>query len=214
MTMMQIVMQLQKEGHTIDYYVRKDGGILIKTIDGKKYTGASGNAVARTMVGAKISEAREKQLKFITKTRKAKKTRKALPKNIQTEFERVKKLWNKKFKAKEGKPHPAGYFDKLRIQFAYEHYGEEEALRRISQAERYVSGYAYSRNIEILGIYVTDAGRMYQSEDLIQLGLDILNNGYYIRDEWIYPAYQQLYLLDKGGIPSEIAKNVRKILRL
>ena len=90
LTMIKVVAELQAQGHTIDYYVRTDGGILIKSIDGKKYTGATGNAVARTMAGATISEARIKQLKAITKSRKRKKI--PLPKNIQTEFE---EKWSK-----------------------------------------------------------------------------------------------------------------------
>ena len=72
------------------------------------------------MAGANISEARAKQLKTITKSRKRKKI--PLPKNIQTEFERVRKIWNKRFKAKGGKPHPQGYFLKGRIEYAYDAY--------------------------------------------------------------------------------------------
>ena len=218
LTMIKVVAELQAQGHTIDYYVRTDGGILIKSIDGKKYTGASGNAIAREMAGASISQARIKQLKHITEKReKARKRRKPpvpLSKTIQTEFERVRKIWNKRFKAKEGKPHPAGYFDKSRIQYSLEHYGEEEALRRISEAERYATGYAYTKNIEILAGFIREAGVMHQSEELIQLADDILANGYSIEEDWIYPAYEKLYLLNKGGIPRQIAKDVRTILRL
>ena len=48
MTMMEVVRQLQAQGHEVDFYVRKDGGILVKNIDGEKFTtGASGNARAR-----------------------------------------------------------------------------------------------------------------------------------------------------------------------
>lgn len=218
LTMIKVVAELQAQGHTIDYYVRNDGGILIRSIDGRKYTGASGNAVAREMAGATISEARVKQLKHITEKRvKARKRRKPpvpFSKTIQTEFQRVRKIWNKRFKAKEGKPHPAGYFDKSRIQYSLEHYGEEEALRRISEAERYATGYAYTKNIEILAGFIREAGVMHQSEELIQLADDILENGYSIEEDWIYPAYEKLYLLNKGGIPRQVANDVRKILRL
>ena len=207
-------MELQKEGHVIDYYVRKDGGILIRTIDGKKYTGATGNAVARTMAGANISEARTKQLKFITKTRKSKKRKKPLLDKIQTEFERVKKIWNKRFKAKEGKPHPAGYFDKSRIQYSIEQYGEEEALRRISEAERYAIGYAYSKNVEQLAFYCKECANLTQSQELSKLADDILANSYSIREEWILPAYQKLYEINDGVPPSQVARETRMILRL
>lgn len=216
LTMLKVVAELQAEGHVIDYYVRTDGGILIKSIDGKKYTGATGNAVARTMAGATISEARTKQLKHITEKRvKARKRRKPpLPEKIKTEFERVKKIWNKRFKAKEGKPHPAGYFDKSRIQYSIEHYGEAEALRRISEAERYATGYAYSKNIEFLATQIENTGRIMQSEALKNLASDIRNNGYSIKEEWIAPVYDELYKLNVGANPLEVAKKVRAILRL
>ena len=43
MTMMEVVRQLQSQGHEIDFYVRKDGGILVRSIDGQKFpSGASG----------------------------------------------------------------------------------------------------------------------------------------------------------------------------
>jgi len=215
LTMIKVVAQLQAEGHTIDYRIRTDGGILIKSIDGKKYTGASGNAVARTMAGATISEARLKQLKHITiKREKARKRKRSLPQNIQTEFERVKKIWNKKFKAKGGIPHPAGYFDKSRIQYSIEHYGEEEALRRISEAERYATGYAYSKNIEFLATQIENTGRIMQSEELKTLAEDIRSNSYSIKEEWIAPVYDELYKINAGANPLEVAKKVRAILRL
>ena len=205
-------MELQKEGHVIEYYVRKDGGILIRTIDGKKYTGASGNAVARTMAGAKISEARLKQLKHITAKRTKK--RKALPSRIKTEYERVKKIWNKRFKAKEGKPHPAGYFDKSRIQYSLDHYGEAEALRRISEAERYATGYAYSKNVEALARFIESTARIIRSEELNQLAQDILSNSYSIKEEWIQPTYDELYKLNAGVNVLDVINNVRMILKL
>lgn len=218
LTMIKIVAELQAQGHTIDYYVRTDGGILIKSIDGRKYTGATGNAVARTMAGAAISEARAKQLKHITEKRvKARKRRKPpvpLSKTIQTEFQRVRKIWNKRFKAKEGKPHPAGYFDKSRIQYSLEHYGEEEALRRISEAERYATGYAYSKNIEFLATQIENTGRIMQSEELKSLAEDIRSNSYSIKEEWIAPVYDELYKINAGANLLDVAKKVRAILRL
>ena len=213
MRMIDVVLELQSQGHQIDYYIRKDGGILIKSIDGKRYpSGASGNAVAREMVGASLSEAKVKQLQYATRVRK--KRRPTLDEEIQVEFKRVKKIWNKVFKAKGGTPHPAGYFGKDRIAYANRMYGKEEALRRIKEAERYATGYAYSKNIEILAGFIRDASQKYGSEELMTLAEDVMSNAYSIREEWIYPAYEELYKLNVGMPPSQVAKNVRKILRL
>lgn len=213
MTMMEVVRQLQAKGHEVDYYVRKDGGILIKKIDGERYpSGASGNARARQLAGASISEARLKQLKYATRQRKIKKP--SLDDAIEREYQRVKKKWNKAFKSKGGKPHPAGYFGRGRIQYAIEHYGKEEALRRIREAERYASGIAYSKNVQILAQFIQSAGEQYQSQELIKLAKDLVENAYAIQEDWIAPAYAELYKLNAGVPPKEVARNTRAILRL
>ena len=213
MTMMEVVRKLQAQGHEVDFYVRRDGGILVKNIDGEKFpTGASGNARARQLAGTSISEARISQLKYATRARGIKKP--SLDDEIYSEFKRVKKKWNRAFKSKGGKPHPAGYFGWSRIKYSIEHYGRDEALRRIREAERYTSGIAYSKNIEYLVFYIKNAGIQYQSNELIQLAEDLNENAYQVKDEWIYPAYKELYKLDKGVPPKEVARNTRAILRL
>lgn len=213
MTMMEVVRQLQAQGHEVDFYVRKDGGILVKNIDGEKFTtGASGNARARQIAGASISEARISQLKYATRARKVKKP--SLDDEVRKEFERVKKKWNKSFKSKGGKPHPAGYFGWKRIKYALDHYGRDEALRRIREAERYASGIAYAKNVEILAQYIKSVGDQLNSPELVKLSEDLIANAYSIKEEWIKPAYDELYKLNQGVPPKEVAKNTRAILRL
>lgn len=213
MTMMEVVRQLQAQGHSVSYYVRRDGGILIKSIDGERFPiGASGNTRARQLVGASISEARVSQLKFATRARKFKHP--TLDDEIKKEWERVKKKWNRAFKAKGGKPHPAGYFGWNRINRTIKEYGREEALRRIREAEKYSSGLAYSKNVEYLVKLIRDAGKKLQSQSLLKLAEDLEDSAYTIRDEWIKPAYDRLYDLNKGASPEDVANDVRAILRL
>lgn len=213
MTMLEIVLQLQRQGHQVDYYVRKDGGILVKKIDGEHYpTGASGNQRARQLAGAEISEARISQLKFATRARKVKKPK--LDDELYSEWRRVKKIWNKRFKAKGGKPHPAGYFGWGRIKYSLTHYGREEALRRIHEAELYTSGIAYSKNVEYLAKFIKSTAVSLQSRELDELADDIIENAYSIREEWIKPAYDMLYKLNAGKNAKVVARAVRIILRL
>ena len=215
-SMRQTVAQLQAQGHQVEYYVRKDGGILVKSIDGVRYpSGASGNARARQIAGTSLSEARSKQLKYATRTRRGYRKRKlSLDDEIWKEYERVKEKWDKAFKSKKGKPHPAGYFGKSRIDYSIRHYGREEALRRILEAEKYTSGIAYSKNVQHLVEFIREAAIKYKSQDLLDLASDIEDNAYSIREEWIVPAYKSLYDLNHGGNPKEVAENTRLILRL
>lgn len=211
--MIEVVRLLQSQGHEVDFYVRKDGGILVKRIDGERYTtGASGNARARQIAGASISEARIQQLHYATRSRKLKKP--TLDDEITREYYRVKKIWNRRIKAKKGKPHPAGYFGWGRIEYAKKQYGKEEALRRIHEAEKYASGLAYSKNVEYLAAFIEITNYNRNSPELEQLAKDIRANAWMIREEWILPAYEELYWLDKGRDIKEVVANVRKILRL
>lgn len=213
MTVREIIKTLESQGHEVEFRVRSDGGIIIKRIDDQRFTyGATGNVAARQMVGADISEARIKQLKYATKSHQAKKP--TLDEEIEREYRRVKRKWNKAFKAQKGKPHPAGYFGKRRIRYAMEKYGKEEALRRIREAERYASGIAYSKNVQILAAFIRSAGDRFQSAELVKLSEDLVDNAYTIRDEWIQPAYDELYKLNSGTPPKEVARNARAILRL
>lgn len=214
MTMIEVVNELTRRGHSVQFSKRKDGGILIRYIDGVHYTGAKGNAMARQLAGVNISEARQAQLKYATQVRTHPIKKVELTDIIEQEYKRVKKLWNKAFKSKKGKPHPAGYFGKKRIKKSLRDYGEQETLRRIHEAERYASGIAYSKNVESLAGYVLDVANKLGSKELETLSQDILNNAYAIREEWIYPAYQKLYDLNKGIDPKQIAKETRRILRL
>ena len=212
MTMIEVVQQLQAQGHEVDFYIRKDGGILIRRIDGEKFQAAKGNARARQLAGATISEAKISQLKYATRQQRKKHI--TIEDEIQREFYRVKKIWKKRIKPKKGQPHPAGYFGWARIEYSLKHYGKEEALRRIAEAERYATGLAYSKNVEHFANFIYDAGEKLNSEELKKLAEDIKNNAYSIRDEWIYPAYSELYHLNAGVDPKVVAKNTRAILRL
>ena len=70
MTLRQIATQLQKAGHQITYRTRSDGGILITSIDGQRFKGASGNILARKMTGQELSSSRGMQLRKITYARR------------------------------------------------------------------------------------------------------------------------------------------------
>ena len=212
MTMIEVVQQLQAQGHEVDFYIRKDGGILIRRIDGEKFQAAKGNARARQLVGATISEARISQLKYATRQQRKKHI--SVEDEIQREFYRVKKIWKKNIKPKKGKPHHAGYFGWARIEYSIKTYGKEEALRRIAEAERYATGVAYSKNVQYLAEYIEMTANDINSPELEQLAKDIKANSYAIREEWIVPAYQELYKINDGVDPKQVAKNTRLILRL
>lgn len=211
MNLRQIVDKLRQEGHSITFYVRKDRGILVKTIDGQRFTGAEGNKVVRAMAGQTLSAKRSAQLSRITYTGERAKAY-FEDREVKRLLRRVQRKWNKAFPHKRGESPSVGLKTSKKIKWSLEHRGREETIRLLTEAERYASGKAYTENIRQLADNIEDAALKYQSNELLQLANDVRENAWMILEESIQPAYDRLYDLNKGEDPREIAKDVRKIL--
>lgn len=213
MNVRQIVNKLRSEGHSVTYYVRKDGGILIKTIDGQRFTGATGNMYARAMSGATLSTKRAAQLSRITWTGKRAKSY-IEDREIKRLLQKVQRKWNQAFPHKRGEIPAVGLKTSKKVKWSLEHKGKEETIRLLQEAERYASGKAYSENIRQLADYVEDSGVKLNSDDLLQLAQDIRESAWMIKEDSIQPAYHELYKLNQGADPKEVARLVRKVLQI
>ena len=208
-TMRQVVDELRRQGHVVTFYTRKDGGILIKTLDGQKFSGATGNLYGRALVGEKLSVKRANQLSRITWTGERAKAQ--IPHKydaVKKQLERTQRIWNKAF----GKDSPLGKKTAKKVKWSIEHRGEAETMRLLKEAERYAKGKAYTKNIEYLVSYIREASKSYSSIELDELADYIVDNAWLIMEDTIEPAYRQLYRLNKGANPKEVAKKVKKIL--
>lgn len=211
MTTREVVNVLTQRGHKIKYRVRKDGGILITSMDGVKYTGASGNTVARSLVGdeARLSQARKTQLKIIKPPKGAKPKEDVLQGRIKTRIKQVQKAYNK-----NKVPISQGRITKRLIRKIVQEEGMEAAYRKLEQSERYAEGYALSKTIAALVEYIRHMATLIESDELEDLADDIEAHDGLIRDEWIKPAYEKLYELNHGGNTTDIINQVRSILHL
>lgn len=145
-TMRALVMEAQSLGYNITYRTRKDGGIIVTSINGTHFRGAKGNTTLRSLLGEKISEARAIQLTNINKkvargTLKRTK-KKDLPEEIVKKLRQVQRKWRKTHKTIEGT------ITKSNVRWVYEKYGKEAALQALDSASRHASGLAYIANIE------------------------------------------------------------------
>lgn len=216
MTLRNVVKQLRAEGHSVTYYVRKDGGILIRTIDGQRFTGATGNMYARAMTGATLSTKRATQLSRITWTGK-RAAKHIEDREIKRLLQRVQRKWNQAFPHKRGEIPPVGLKTSKKVKWSLEHKGKEETIRLLQEAERYASGKAYSENIRHLANYVQDAAVDLDSEDLMELANSIRENAWMIEEASIQPAYRELYNLNKlhlGYTIKGIVNNTKRILQI
>jgi hypothetical protein len=215
MTIRQTINLLRSQGHKVTYYERRDGGVLIKSIDGQRFSGATGNLYARAMSGQTLSVNRAKQLGNITWS--GKRLQSQIPsseKEIKKKLVKVQRIWRKSFPKVDGKVPPVGRKTAKKVKWSLEHRGKEETLRLLEEAEKYAKGKAYSKNIQQLADFINDTGIAYHSKDLQDLAKDILANAWMIEESAINPTYQELYKLNDGVPPEEVARNVRSILNL
>lgn len=215
MTLRELVNELRAQGHQIEYYSRKDGGILIRSIDGVDYKdGAAGNKMARAMgqslnLNAELSQARKTQLKII----KPKGKRTKLPKALEVKLKKVQKLYNK-----NKIPISQGRITKKQIRQIVSEEGEKAAMNKLTQAQRYAEGYATNATIDAFLTAIESYRKLFKQGSqeytaLKKLEDDIRMSSGIIKDEYIYPAYKRLYDIKKGNV-LDVVDDVRKALRL
>ena len=190
MTTRQLVEALQKGGNQVTYYIRKDGGILITSINGQKFKGATGNRVARFMVGETISERRAQQLSTITKRRKIKRRTPipTTPDGLEKTRKRVMRKWRK--------ANLRGSISKRNLERIIEDRGLEKAAEYLSEMERRTEGYAYISEIEgLIARIEEDMKNLPKSEkQWLQSIIDEINSRRDIfKQVWIQPIVDKLY---------------------
>lgn len=208
MNLKQVIDTLEKQGHTIEYSHRKDGGYVIRSIDGVHYKGKQGNAVARLMVGTKLSEARRVQLESI-RTPKGKRQQKleALDEEVKKKLRKVQKEHRKRHPTIEGTQTTG------KTRWRIKQFGREKALESLDKALRYEMGIAYKDNVLHLleriemDLMVDEDSDMESIYDTIKAKIDEF------KEEWISQVYYCLYEWEKGSITGqECARRIRSII--
>ena len=98
MTLREIVKEMRNRGISVTYRARNDGSIVIKSINGQKYSGKEGNFMARVITGSQETGAqvqqRQKALEKAERTKAKQRTGK-LPKSLPHLTKRELKKLNK-----------------------------------------------------------------------------------------------------------------------
>lgn len=197
MKLIDIINSLIKQGHSVRYRHRKDGGYIITEVDGIRFTGARGNTYARTIYGSYLSKAREFQLARINKARKRVS---ALPETIKRKIARVQRKWRKAHDTTKGTIKTSS------VRWVYEHEGEAEAIRSLEKAERYATGLAYEENVN----WVAERLRI---DGLDNLANKIERMSDRFREEWIKAVYEVIYDFEKGVIDEdELERRINSII--
>ena len=203
MTTEQMITELRKKGHKVDARKRKDGGMIIKSIDGRKFTGAKGNAEARRLLGVSLSEKRKAQTSYnVESFIQGKKKIKTLEDKVKRRLRQVQRKWRKhKVKGELNAPNTKKYLKE---------YGYEATMTHLRTMERYGEGYAYEKNVEYLAQYIEEIAESIKDEETKRqsrrcAGI-VRDYKDFFRDEWIPIIYQFWYAVRNAGFDEVIAK--------
>lgn len=198
MNVFEIIKRLKQLGHEVKFFHRKDGGYVITKIDGNSYSGKTGNKVARTMLGEKLSQARSVQLERIRTPKGKKPTKKeALPPELLKKLRKVQKEWRKSH------PDIRGIMSVRGLRYYLKYEGYEATMVAIDKGWRKTQGLAYVENVEYLvqrirqDLYKLESQQMEMVAERIELQKDIF------KEEWIQHCYDAIYEWEKGVIDDE-----------
>ena len=200
MTVRELYSELIKKGYNVTYRIRKDGGILITSIDSHKYKGATGNRVARMLLGQDISERRKAQLTKITRQR-VKHPRKLVietPEDLERYRKRVMRKWRK--------ANLTGSISKRNLRSIIEDRGIKGAETYLMEMERHTEGKAYYGAVEgLLDRIREDISVIDDSIDIdnLQQAYDLIKkNKEDFKQEWLFPIFDSLYDFEQNKITS------------
>ena len=191
MTVLNLVKQLQLKGYKVTYYKRKDGGILIRSINGQKFTAAKGNVHARQILGVEISQRRKSQLTKITKARPWYKTHIIeTPEDLESFRKSVMRKWKK--------AGLRGSISKVNLKHMIADRGIEGAKQYLIEMERHTEGKAYYSQVEALIARIEQdinavSGDPEEVNWLLELKALIENRKEEFKVEWIFAIFDELY---------------------
>lgn len=186
-----IISRLTSLGYKVSYYERKDGGVLIRSINDQKFTAAKGNVYARTILGLELTTRRSEQLHKITRARSYYKTH-----TIETpeDLEKFRKSIMRKWK----KAGLRGSISKYNLKRMIADRGIEGAKQYLIEMERHTQGKAYisavegliSRIEQDIAAVSGDSDEVAWLEKLKEL---IEANKEDFKQEWLFAIFDELY---------------------
>ena len=187
------IIALKQQGHKITYLKRKDGGYVVTSIDGLKFSSRTreGNALIREMTGQVLPESFERRLREQSYKRRVE----ALPPEVEKMLRKTQRAWRKAIK--EGAS-IKGRITTKRVRQRIREEGIESAKAVLLKNLKYTQGYAYEENVRFLAerirdIVLPDVDDPEEIEKWQGLIDYILENKDTFREEWIEPINQTIY---------------------
>ena len=218
MKMIDIVETLVSEGHKVSYRHRTDGGIIVTSIDGKKFGSLTeGNKTARSMVvGGELSFARAEQTAYNVKKYiklntpdnfQKKKAKGSIDQALNKQLRKVQREW-RKYDIQAGK------VTKKRLRYYIKTEGKQRGLEYLQNRQRYAEGYANYDNFLYIckfveRLYEEDYQELYTTE-ITNLINDMKALSEVFREEWIQKIHDIVY--DNTLSVEEKIRQVREVI--
>lgn len=216
MTTRELILELKEMGFDVTSRKRTDGGYIITKINGQTFSGASGNAYARNILGVNLSPARMEQTKFNVKKyiklgKGEHKAKGKLDEEMERQLKKVQRIYRK--------THIKGKITKKTLRGYIKEEGRESAMRYLKRQEQYGRGYAYPENVEYLAQYVENVAKGIKDsgykDSALSVATRIRNQTNTFREEWISKIYSYWYeVIEKGYDPETIYKAVTMTLSI
>ena len=209
LSLIEIIKLLQSQGHEVEYTHRKDGGYIIRRIDGRKFSQKVGNTIARTMVGAELSQARQVQLARIRLPKGKKYTKlEEVPEDIKKALRKVQRAWRKKH------PDIRGTASMRNVRWHMRTHGKEETLKALDKSFRYSQGLAYIDNVNFLLQRIKNDLDKEPNSAMQSIYELIERKALDMKEEWLQPLhYDCLQEWERGIISGEeCARRMRDIM--
>ena len=175
------VVQAFSKVYDIEYIKRKEGGIIIKSINGVKYKGKSGNVYFRKLTNASLSTAQKQAIragsskkkaiaqakeKGLPKPRKARKKKSVkLGKQLSKRLRKTRKAFKE---LDENQKRIVGTPTRKKILQSLKREGRKSTIQKLKEAERYAKGKIYSAQMEFIIKRIEETAEM-RGEDVSEL---------------------------------------------
>ena len=191
MNVREMITQLEKMGFKVKAHKRTDGGWIIRKINDMSFTGASGNAYARQILGIELSQARIEQTKYNVEKyiKGAKKPKDQIDEALNKSLRKVQRQWRKK--------KVQARITKKKLRWHLKEGGRQEAEAYLSKMSRYGEGYAYEENVEYLAQYIAKGilNNDKLQDDVNALAEYIRSKAGTFKEEWIAKCYEYAYFM-------------------
>lgn len=181
------IVEKLKDNMDIKYTVRKDGGIIITSINGQKFRNKEGNTRLRELTGQPLSA------KVITQRVQANEAKRIInttlsKKGVKQEYQQTKARLKAIGKSK--------YLKARSFKQRIEQKGLEGALDSLRNIERKAMGYAYDGNvlalIDRLESITDDNGKLTRIKNYLRMNLDK------VKDRQLMEVYHAIYYASGG----------------